>query len=83
MFALLNVDFFERVNLKCDPEKAVELRESYEGIIPGYHMSKKHWNSVYTNKDVPNQLILELTQHSYELVVSGLTKKLREELYSL
>jgi predicted DNA-binding protein (MmcQ/YjbR family) len=62
------------------PEKAIELRESYDGITPGWHMSKKHWNSVKLDGSVDDLLIRELIQHSYELVVSGLTKKLRDEL---
>lgn len=83
IFALLDIETFEQINLKCDPEKVIELREQFEGIIPGYHMNKKHWNSVKTASDVSDSLVKELTSHSYELVVSGLTKKLREELNSL
>jgi predicted DNA-binding protein (MmcQ/YjbR family) len=70
-------------NLKCDPEYAEELRATYAGIIPGYHMSKKHWNSVFIEEDVEDQLILSLVDHSYELVVASLTKKLKEELKNL
>lgn len=80
MFALTDVEHFESVNLKCDPEKAIELRESYSGIQPGYHMSKKHWNTVLIRGDVNDSLIYELVDHSYELVVSSLTKKLQNEL---
>ncbi|HCY45942.1 MAG TPA: MmcQ-like protein [Flavobacteriales bacterium] len=83
IFASLDLESFKQINLKCDPEKAIELREQFEGIIPGYHMNKKHWNSVKTPSDVSDSLVKELTNHSYELVVSGLTKKLREELNSL
>ncbi len=83
LYALLNVETFESVNLKCNPEKAIELREEFEGIIPGYHMNKKHWNTVKTQSDVNDQQLLDLTKHSYELVIKGLTKKLREELASL
>ena len=50
MFALTNVDLFVSINLKCDPDYAIELREQYEGIKPGYHMSKKHWNTCDTKK---------------------------------
>lgn len=72
-----------QVNLKCDPERAVELREQYDGdIIPGYHMSKVHWNTLLLEKLSP-KLINELLDHSYDLVVSGLTKKLRSELDTL
>lgn len=83
MFALCDVDLFVSINLKCDPERAVELREKHDGIIPGYHMSKKHWNTVMMNGTVPDSLTKELIDHSYELVVSGLTKKLQEELKAL
>ena len=79
MFALVDVDVFEAINLKCDPEKAVELRESYQGIQPGYHMNKTHWNSVYLNEDVSDQLLVELIDNSYELVYASLPKKVRNE----
>lgn len=79
MFALVDVDVFEAINLKCDPEKAVELRESHQGIQPGYHMNKTHWNSVYLNEDVSDQLLVELIDHSYELVYASLPKKVRNE----
>ena len=75
MFALTDVDAFESANLKCDPERAISLREEYEGIIPGYHMSKKHWNTVMMDGGVSDKLILELIDHSYDLVVSSLPKK--------
>ena len=83
MFALCDIDLFAFINLKCDPERAIELRDQYEGIKPGYHMNKSLWNSVYTDGNVPDKLILELTDHSYELIVASLTKKLREELQGL
>lgn len=80
IFALLDVDTFESVNLKCDPERAVELRERYEGIKPGYHMNKQHWNTVDAQGGVPGKLLLELADHSYELVKASLPKKVRESL---
>jgi predicted DNA-binding protein (MmcQ/YjbR family) len=83
MFALCGIDEFNYINLKCDPDRAVELRESYSGVRPGYHMNKKLWNSVYTNDDVQDPLIYELTDHSYELVVASLTKKMQGELAEL
>lgn len=83
MFALTDVDSFEYINLKCDPERAVELREQYDAIRPGYHMHKAQWNSVYMDGSLPDTLVLELIDHSYELIVAKLTKKLREELNSL
>jgi predicted DNA-binding protein (MmcQ/YjbR family) len=79
MFALVDVDVFEAINLKCDPEKAIELRESHQGVQPGYHMNKTHWNSVYLNEDVSDQLFVELIDHSYELVYASLPKKVRNE----
>lgn len=68
------------VNLKCDPERAIELRGHYEDIQPGYHMNKAQWNSVYFTGSVSAELVRELIDHSYELVVRGLTKKDREAL---
>ncbi|NIG57294.1 MmcQ/YjbR family DNA-binding protein [Chitinophaga sp. Cy-1792] len=80
MFALTDLEEFESVNLKCDPDEAVELRERYEGVTPGYHMNKKHWNTVSMHSNISNKLILEWTKNSYDLVVKGLPKKVREEL---
>ena len=80
IFALADVDNFTSVNLKCDPEKALELRENYPGVKPGYHMNKKHWNTVMVNAGISDQLIKEWTRHSYELVVKGLPLKIRKEL---
>jgi predicted DNA-binding protein (MmcQ/YjbR family) len=84
MFALVPLERLpSQANLKCDPEKALELREAYDGIvIPGYHMSKKHWNTIYL-ENLPLDFVVEQIEHSYELVVNGLTKKLKEELQSL
>jgi predicted DNA-binding protein (MmcQ/YjbR family) len=79
MFALMGVDVFDSLNLKCDPEKAIELRETYQGVQPGYHMNKKHWNTVLLNEDVSDKLLLELIDHSYELVYASLPKKVRYE----
>lgn len=84
MFALVPLERIpSQCNLKCDPERAVELREEYDGVIlPGYHMSKTHWNTLYL-ENLPPNLIRELVDHSYDLVVAGLTKKLKEELANL
>ena len=80
MFALCALERLPpQVNLKCDPERAIELREEYDGaIIPGYHMSKMHWNTLFLN-DLSPKLIVELIDHSYDLVVSKFTKKLKAE----
>ncbi len=80
MFALIDVDEARSINLKCDPERAIELREQHDGIIPGYHMSKKHWNTVSLDGTVDRSLVLELIDHSYELVYASLPKKTRNEL---
>ena len=81
MFALLNVERLPpAVNLKCDPERALELREAYIGVRPGYHMNKRHWNTVELKGDVPSSVIRDLVEHSYALVVAGLTKRLRDTL---
>lgn len=69
-----------RVALKCDPERALELRDRYEEIVPGYHLNKKHWNTITIGGRVPTKLIRELIDHSYQLVVASLTKKVREAL---
>lgn len=77
VFALTNIEWFESINLKCDPEEAIELRERYDGVTPGWHMNKKHWNTVNVQSNIPNKLILEWIKNSYDLVVASLPKKLR------
>jgi predicted DNA-binding protein (MmcQ/YjbR family) len=71
------------INVKCDPEKAVELRELYPAVSPGYHMNKMHWNTVEIEGTVKDRLIEEWIDHSYELVVKGLKKSSKEELNKL
>ncbi|MFC3878774.1 MmcQ/YjbR family DNA-binding protein [Algoriphagus namhaensis] len=80
IFAITDLENFDFVNFKCDPDRAIELRERYEGITPGYHMNKKSWNSVSVLGNVPDKLILELVDHSYELIFFSLTKKLQAEI---
>jgi predicted DNA-binding protein (MmcQ/YjbR family) len=80
MFAATSFSEPDNCNLKCDPGKAIELRSAYEAVQPGYHMNKQHWNTIYYNRDLPDRDILELVDHSYELVVSGLSKKVRDTL---
>lgn len=80
MFALTDLNDFESVNLKCDPERAMELREEHEGIMPGYHMNKRHWNTVLTNGSVKDALVRELLDQSYGLVVAALPKKVQVQL---
>src|SRR6056300_1099578 len=88
MFALVGIDAWEvgeqKINLKCLPEKAVELREEYEGINPGWHMNKKHWNKVtINNSDVSDDLVRELINHSYEQLIKSFPKKVQRELEDL
>ena len=83
MFALISISDPHSVNLKCNPEKAIELRASYGAVNPGYHMSKVHWNTVNFNEDVDDKLILEMVTDSYNLVVSSFTKKMKAELDNL
>ncbi|NDV77795.1 MmcQ/YjbR family DNA-binding protein [Dysgonomonas sp. 511] len=71
------------LNLKCDPEKAIELRETYPDIVPGYHSNKKYWNSVRLESGVPRSVIKELIQHSVDEVVKKLPKKKQEEYNNL
>lgn len=81
MFALSGLEHQpSTVNLKCDPEKSNELRDAYDGIIEGFHMSKKHWNTITIEGNISNDLIRELVDHSYDLVVKGMTKKSQKEL---
>ncbi len=85
MFALASLKKWEAgeaaINLKCDPEYALELRAEYESIDAGWHMSKKHWNTVYLfHGELSPKFIAELIDHSYDMVVKGMPKKLRESL---
>lgn len=78
MFALAAIDEVPtRVNLKCDPDLALDLRDRYEQVRPGYHMSKKHWNTVEIEGGIPAIELRRMIDHSYELVVSGLPKAVR------
>ena len=87
MFLLTGLERWERgetsVNIKCNPDWAEELRGEYESVNPGWHMNKKHWNTVTLNNDVSDEFAFELIDHSYDLVVKSLTKKLKEELKNL
>lgn len=84
MFALLPLERSPAsINLKCDPERSLELRDTYEGITPGFPMNKTHWNTVLLESDVSSKLLAELIDHSYDLVVAKLTKALKAELETL
>jgi predicted DNA-binding protein (MmcQ/YjbR family) len=80
MFALTDVESFNSINLKCEPELAISLREEYPAVQPGYHMSKQHWNTIILDGSVSDQMIYNWINHSYELIVGSLPKKLRVEL---
>ena len=81
VFALTGVDTFPATaNLKCDPERAIQLREQYSAIIPGWHMNKKHWNTITLESELDDRLICELIDHSYELVANGLSRNEKELL---
>jgi predicted DNA-binding protein (MmcQ/YjbR family) len=80
MFGLMSLDTEDlSINLKCDPERAIQLREEYDSIVPGFHMSKIHWNTVLAN-GLKSSLVFELIDHSYELILSSLPKKKLAEL---
>lgn len=87
MFALTSLKRWEEgdhsVNLKCNPEYALELRSQYEAVQPGYHMSKIHWNTVHFNKDLSDKKVFELIDHSYDLILKSLPKKVVEEINNL
>ena len=80
MFLLASLSYPVSINIKCDPEKAIELRERYPSVTPGYHMNKTHWNSVVLDGSVPNKEILNWIDDSYNLVVKGLRTKDKAKL---
>ncbi len=80
IFALTNVEEFDSINLKCDPVKAAMLRDLYEEVQPGYHMNKRHWNTVDPNGQLDEELIKEWIKDSYNLVVEGLPRKKQKKL---
>lgn len=83
MFALTNLEGDWNLALKCDPDRAIALREQYPAIRPGYHMNKVHWNTVLMDGSLNDSLVWELIDHSYDLVVAKLPSKLRSELSKL
>lgn len=82
MFALTDLESFESVNLKVDPEQGALLQEEYPAVKPGYHMNKKHWITVVMDGSVPDKVFRQWIDQSYQLVVSGLPKKLQKTLES-
>lgn len=83
MFALTNVEAFEGINLKCEPELAAQLREEYPAVKAGYHMNKKHWNTIVMDGSIGDKLIQQWIDLSYDLVVASLPKKERAALKDL
>ena len=80
MFTATHVDTFESINVKCDPEEAILLREKYECVQPGYHMNKKHWNTILMDGSVNDQLIKKWIDDSYNLVLEKLPRKIKDKL---
>ena len=80
VFTLANIHPFEQINVKCDAQKAIVLRERHHGVIPGFHMNKKHWNTLLLNSDLQDQLIYEWIDHSYQLVIASLPKSIQQDL---
>lgn len=81
MFALIPLDNIDtQITLKCDPEKAIALREEYSSIVPAWHFNKKHWNTIKIDLSISKTLLCDEINHSYNLVVARLPKKLRDEI---
>lgn len=81
MFALIMLDEHPlRMNLKCNPAEAQVLRDCFPAIIPGYHMNKRHWNSLILDESLPDDLIISLIDSSFDLVVKGLPKSIRQQI---
>lgn len=81
IFLLTSFSEPEKINVKCDPDLAIQLREEFpHDIIPGYHMNKKHWNTIYIQRKLSNKKIQDLISHSFELVFQSLPSKVKKEL---
>jgi len=80
LFLLTSLSQGDRFNVKCDPERAIELREQHSEVQPGYHMNKKHWNTIHTNGNLSRKEICDLIDHSYDLVLKSLPKNIREQI---
>ncbi|MBS1563917.1 MAG: MmcQ/YjbR family DNA-binding protein [Bacteroidetes bacterium] len=80
LFLLAGLEEGDRFNAKCDPERAIEWRERYSEVQPGYHMNKKHWNTVYMNGSLSGKQLRELIDHSYDLVFNSLPEKIRKTI---
>ena len=80
MFALTDLDSFQSINLKCDPEISVQLREQYASVLPGYHMNKKHWITVVMNGSIADKVLKQWIDSSYQLVAASMSKSLKLDL---
>ncbi|MDQ1148704.1 MmcQ/YjbR family DNA-binding protein [Sphingobacterium zeae] len=83
IFLLVGLDQIDelRFNVKCNPERAIELREKYEHtVLPGYHMNKKHWNTIIANRELDDKKLEELILHSYSLIMESLPTKIKQEI---
>jgi len=79
VFMLMSIEVPVQVNVKCDPEHAIELRERYDSVLPGYHMNKTHWNTVIIDNTIPPKEIYKMIDDSYDLIVRAFPKKKTEE----
>ena len=84
IFAICDINEFKSINLKCEPAKAIELREEWpDMVVPGYHMNKKHWNTVSMQHHIPDDTVKQWIKESYELVTAKMTRKEKENLAKL
>jgi len=83
MFALANISEFVSINLKCDPEKAIELRDRFPAVLPGYHMNKKHWNTILLDGSIPEKLLKTWIDDSYLNVINSLPKREKAKFFPL
>ena len=83
IFILMSIEVPVQLNLKCEPEHAIELRERYESVIPGYHMNKAHWNTVILDNTIPTKETLKMVDDSYDLIIKAFPKKTRDEYNKL
>lgn len=80
IFALADAASFSRISLKCDPDKAAELRAKYPAVTPGYHLNKRLWNTIVLDGSIPDSVICSLIDHSYAMVLSGLNRAERQNV---
>jgi predicted DNA-binding protein (MmcQ/YjbR family) len=80
MFLLAGIQAGNSFNAKCDPELAIELRERYTEVQPGYHMNKKMWNTVYLDGSLTQKLLIEMIDHSYDLIFNALPRKIKDQI---